>query len=50
MTEAELPIETSSTGASDAAARGSRFQGVGKWETKINILDERKLFSALNKS
>jgi hypothetical protein len=32
---AEPPLETSSTGASDADAPGSRFQGVEKWEAKL---------------
>jgi len=32
---AEPPLKRSSTGASDAAAPGSRFQGVEKWEATL---------------
>jgi hypothetical protein len=46
---AEPPLETSSRGASDAAAPGSRLQGVEKWEAKL-IFQIKKIFSALNKS
>jgi len=40
----EPPLETSSTGASDAAAPGSRFQGVEKWEAKLIFQMKKKYF------
>jgi hypothetical protein len=42
---AEPPLETSSTGASDAVAPGSRLQGVEKWEAKLIFSDKKNIFS-----